>query len=132
MSDKISSPDGREWTWEQIQSWVISLSIRNALEMFHGGGAMDPETCGTDEGFITDRQMKALNIVIRRTVHEAITRLNHPADGDNGEMIYWTLSHIDDYMEPPGSDELQLAYERMENGDFDPPEFIPDCTRSEP
>src|SRR6185437_1128296 len=26
----IKGPDGREWTWQQIESWVISLSIRNA------------------------------------------------------------------------------------------------------
>lgn len=56
----IKGPDGREWTWEQFQSWVISLSIRNALEIFHDGGAMNPEDPSIERGFITGRQMKAL------------------------------------------------------------------------
>lgn len=129
---KVTAPDGREWTWEQIQSWVISLSVRNALEMFHGGGAMDPENPGSEEGFITDRQMKALNIVIRKTVHDMITRLDDPKSGDNGQVLSWTLNYINSYMEPPGSDELKLAYERIKNGEFDPPGFVPDCTRDKP
>jgi len=100
--------------------------------MFHGGGAMDPENPDSKEGFITDRQMKALNIVIRQTVHKAITLLSDPASGNNGELTYYTLAYINRYMEPPGSDELKLAYERIENGQFDPPGFVPDCTKSEP
>ncbi len=78
------------------------------------------------------RQMKALNIVIRQTVHKAITLLSDPASGNNGELTYYTLAYINRYMEPPGSDELKLAYERIENGQFDPPGFVPDCTKSEP
>ncbi len=131
MSDKLEGPDGREWTWEQFYSWIISLSVRNALEMFHGGGAMDPENPDSKEGFITDRQMKAINIVIRHTVSEAVMRLSNPTD-ENVEANYWTLTYINDYMEPPGSDELKLAYERIENGEFDPPGFVPDCTKAEP
>jgi hypothetical protein len=128
--ETISSPDGREWTWEQFESWVISLSIRNALEMFHGGGAMDPENPDSERGFITDRQMKALNIVIRQTVSEAIERLEHLSK--NVDYIYWTLTYINEYMEPPGSDQLKRAYEKIKNGEFDPPGFVPECTRSEP
>lgn len=128
--NKVAGPDGREWTWEQVQSWIISLSVRNALEMFHGGGAMDPEEPSRGEGFITDRQMKALNIVIRQTVSEAVERLAHPSN--NLEYMYWTLAYINEYMEPPGSDELERAYEKIKNGEFDPPGFVPDCTRSEP
>jgi hypothetical protein len=131
----IKGPDGREWTWEQVQSWVISLSVRNALEMFHGGGAMDPENPNPEdpdeaEGFITDRQMKALNIVIRHTVSEAVSRLENP--GKNAQELYYTLFYINKYMEPPGSAELEAAYKKIKNGEFDPPGFIPDCTRSEP
>jgi hypothetical protein len=134
-SSNIKGPDGREWTWEQVQSWVISLSVRNALEMFHGGGAMDPENPNPEdpdeaEGFITDRQMKALNIVIRHTVSEAVSRLENP--GKNAQELYYTLFYINKYMEPPGSAELEAAYEKIKNGEFDPPGFIPDCTRSEP
>jgi hypothetical protein len=130
--ETISSPDGREWTWEQFESWVISLSIRNALEMFHGGGAMDPENPDSERGFITDRQMKALNIVIRKTVNDVITRLRHPESDNNAEKLYLTLRYISSYMEPPGSTELKLAYDRIENGEFDPPGFVPDCTRDKP
>jgi hypothetical protein len=126
----IQGPDGREWTWQQIESWVISLSIRNALEMFHGGGAMDPENPSSREGFITDRQMKALNIVVRRTVSKMIENLSNP--DQDGKEIYWTLAYINRYMEPPGSDELESAYEKIRDGQFDPVGFIPDCTRSEP
>lgn len=128
--NKVPGPDGREWTWEQVKAWAISLSVRNALEMFHGGGAMDPEEPGRNEGFITDRQMKALNIVIRKTVSDAVERLENPSE--NADYIYWTLAYISKYMEPPGSDELKHAYEKIENGEFDPPGFVPDCTRSEP
>lgn len=111
-SSNIKGPDGREWTWEQVQSWVISLSVRNALEMFHGGGAMDPENPNPEdpdeaEGFITDRQMKALNIVIRHTVSEAVSRLENP--GKNAQELYYTLFYINKYMEPPGSAELEAA-----------------------
>jgi hypothetical protein len=126
----INGPDGRAWTWEQLESWFIALSIRNALEMFHGGGAMDPDNPGSKEGFISDRQMKALNIVIRRTVSKAVAKLNHPSD--HLEELYWQLHGIHRYMEPPGSDELERAYEAIQQGRFDPPGFIPDCTRSEP
>jgi hypothetical protein len=93
---------------------------------------MDPENPDSEEGFITDRQMKALNIVIRQTVHDAVTRLEHPASADNGKFISWSLNYINSYMEPPGSDELKLAYDRIKNREFDPPGFVPDCTRSEP
>lgn len=126
----IEGPDGRKWTWEQFQSWTISLSIRNALEMFHGGGAMDPENPDSDEGFITDRQMKALNIVIRRTVGEVVKKLGNPAE--NGEELYWKLVYINNYMESPGSDELEKAYADIKEGHFDPPGFVPDCTKSKP
>jgi len=49
----------------QIMTWVINQAIRNELEVFHGGGAYDPENPGRGEVLITDKQMKALNIVIR-------------------------------------------------------------------
>jgi len=121
-----------ELSWEEIQSWAISLSIRNALEMFHGGGAMDPEDPDRDEGFITDRQMKALNIVIRKTVADVVDMLSDPDEGDNGQRIGWTLFGRHSYMEPPGSPELDAAFADIEAGRFDPPGFVPDCTRDKP
>ena len=39
---------------------------------------MNPETASDEEGFITDRQMKALNIVIRHTVYEVVSALSNP------------------------------------------------------
>lgn len=119
-----------EWSWVEVQSWVISLTIRNALEVFHGGGAYDPEDPGRGEGFITDRQMKAMNIVIRHAVAEAVKHLEHPKD--SLDYINWTLAYIDDYMEPPGSPELERAYNEIKEGRFDPPDFFPDCTKSSP
>ncbi len=98
-------------SWAEVQSWVISLTIRNALEVFHGGGAYDPENPDSGEGFITDDQMKAMNIVIRHAVTEAVTKLEHPKD--NEEFIFWTLRYINDYMEPPGSPELEQAYSEI-------------------
>ena len=126
----IEGPDGREWAWEQFQSWVISLSIRNALEMFHGGGAMDPENPDSEEGFITDRQMKALNIVIRHTVSEMVEKLSNPRE--NGEELYWTLTYVNDYMEPPGSDELERACEDIKEGRFDPPALFQSAREASP
>lgn len=41
---------------------------------------MDPDNPDSEEGFISDRQMKALNVVIRRTVSKAVAMLNHPTD----------------------------------------------------
>jgi hypothetical protein len=124
----MKAPD--DMSPEEIQSWVISLAIRNALEMFHGGGAMDPENPGSEEGFITDRQMKALNIVIRKTVADAVDRLRHPEE--NAAHIAWALFSRNEYMEPPYSPELDAAFDEIEAGRFDPPGFVPDCTRDKP
>jgi hypothetical protein len=124
----MKSPD--ELSYEEIQAWVISLSIRNALEMFHGGGAMDPENPDAEEGFITDRQMKAMNIVIRKTVADAVEMLENPEE--NGAHIVMALFGRNDYMEPPFSPELDAAFTDIEAGRFDPPWFVPDCTRDKP
>jgi hypothetical protein len=141
-SNSFQGPDGREWTWDQWQTWIISLSIRNELEMFHGGGAMDPEDPKPEdesEGFITDRQMKAMNIVIRHKVYEIFNAMANPdvvlderLGVTNGSMLSFTLNYINEYMEPPGTPELEEAYQRIKNGQFDPPGFIPDCVKSEP
>lgn len=138
-NSQIEGPDGSEWTFEQFVTWVISLTIRNRLEMFHGGGAMNPEKPTSKRGFITDRQMKAMNIVIRHTVYGVLSALHDPdrvIDEEHGftsgQSLGLTLRYINDYMEPPGSPELEDAYQRIKNGQFDPPGFVPDCTRSEP
>ena len=96
----------------QYETWVVSQAIRNELEMFHGGGAVDPSNPDSGRGFITDKQMKALNIVIRRTVHNALGHLNADPEDDPDAMrfAWFQLKTVHDYMEPPGSPELEEAY----------------------
>ena len=62
----------RKLTYEQFRTWVVAQSVRNALQTFHGRWAFDPDNPGSGEGFISDGQMRALNITIRRAVHEAL------------------------------------------------------------
>jgi hypothetical protein len=57
---------------KQFRTWVVAQAIRNALQTFHGCRGFDPDNPGSGEGFISDRQMHALNITIRRAVHEAM------------------------------------------------------------
>ena len=71
----IESADG-EFIYEQFRSWVVAQSIRNALETFHGRWAFDPDNPGSGEGFISDDQMRVLNITIRRAVHEALRQVD--------------------------------------------------------
>ena len=112
--------------YEQFRTWVVAQAVRNELQTFHGGWAFDPDNPGSGEGFISDGQMRALNITIRRAVHEA---LGH-ADMARGvaaqprgrtpcarerealEFCEFQLGTIRDYMEPPGSPELEDAYQR--------------------
>ena len=66
----------RTFTYEQFRTWVVAQSVRNALETFHGDWAFDPDNPGSGEGFISDDQMRALNITIRRAVHEALGQVD--------------------------------------------------------
>ena len=117
MTDnRLTDGAGREITFEQLETWVVAQAIRNELEMFHGGGAIDPEDPERDEGFITDAQMKALSVVIRHAVHEALTMLH--GMGQSGEtakdaidFCMFQMATVQDYMEPPGSPELEKAYQ---------------------
>jgi hypothetical protein len=77
--------------------------------MFHGGGAYDPENPDSGRGFITDKQMRALSIVIRRTVYDALNR-----DDDDNYFAWFQLNTVHDYMEPPGSPELEEAYNEIQ------------------
>src|SRR5487761_1755961 len=62
----------RKFTYQQFRTWVVAQSVRNALETFHGSWAFDPDNPGSGEGFISDDQMRVLNITLRRAVHEAL------------------------------------------------------------
>lgn len=115
---------GREPTYEQFRTWVVAQSVRNALQTFHGGCAFDPDNPGSGEGFISDGQMRALNITIRRAVHEALRQVDkarnvkaqpyrrtlYPAEQEALDFCEFQLGTIGDYMEPPGSPELEEAY----------------------
>jgi hypothetical protein len=117
---------GRTTSYEQLRTWVVAQSVRNALQAFHGRWALDPDNPGSGEGFITDGQMRALNITIRRAVHEALRQVHKaravaaqpdrpelpPAEQEALDFCAFQLGTIRDYMEPPGSPELEEAYKR--------------------
>ena len=112
---------------KQFRSWVVAQAIRNALQTFHGCWGFDPDNPGSGEGFISDRQMRALNITIRRAVHEALghtdtarsaatqrrRRKPRPGELEALDFCEFQLGTIRNYMEPPGSPELEEAYARF-------------------
>jgi hypothetical protein len=112
--------------YEQIRTWVVAQSVRNALQAFHGFWAFDPDDPGSGAGFISDGQMRVLNITIRRAVHEALGQVDLACDAVGQrhgrelspheqaalEFCDFQLSTVHDYMEPPGSPELEQAYRR--------------------
>ena len=116
----------RKFTHEQFRTWVVAQSVRNALETFHGGWAFDPDNPGSGEGFISDNQMRVLNITIRRAVHEALGQVDTTCNASKYlrrrglyaeeqaalDFCEFQLSTIRDYMELPGSPELEEAYRR--------------------
>ncbi len=128
--DTLTDGAGREITDDQMETWIIAQAIRNELEIFHGGGAIDPEHPESGRGFITDKQMRALNIVIRRTVHDALRQLRimgtEDADPEEqqraGRFCWWQLNGVHDYMEPPGTEELEQAYHGVTGEDTYPSE----------
>jgi hypothetical protein len=115
-----------KFTREQFRTWVVAQSVRNALETFHGGWAFDPDNPGSGEGFISDGQMRVLNITIRRAVHEALGQVDLACYAEKRshcrelsteeqaalEFCEFQLRTIRDYMEPPGSPELEEAHRR--------------------
>ena len=111
---------------EQFRTWVVAQAVRNALQAFHGIWAFDPDDPGRGEGFISDGQMRALNITIRRAVHEALghadvarraaarSRHRELSAGEREALDFcaFQLGTVHHYMEPPGSPELAEAYQR--------------------
>ncbi|HEY3651554.1 MAG TPA: hypothetical protein VGL33_26545, partial [Streptosporangiaceae bacterium] len=101
-------------------------SVRNALEPFHGSRAFDPDNPASGEGFISDDQMRVLNIAIRRATHEALSQVDiaHRAvlqshlrelrteEREALDFCGFQLRTIGAYMESPGSPELEKAYQR--------------------
>ncbi len=125
QDDVLRDGAGRRINWDQFETWVVAQAIRNKLEMFHGGGASDPEDPDWDEGFITDKQMRAVNIVIRYTVHEALREMRTavqlirasrrrelaPAEVEEMEKAVkyslWQLSTVHDYWSLPAAGSWQ-------------------------
>jgi hypothetical protein len=117
---------GGEISYERFRTWVVAQAVRNALQAFHGCWALDPDNPGSGEGFISDGQMRALNITIRRAVHEALRQVDkarsvaaqpyrqelYPAEQEALDFCEFQLGTIHDYMEPPGSPDLEAAYQR--------------------
>ena len=117
---------GEKISHEQLRAWVVAQAVRNALQTFHGCWGLDPDNPRSGEGFISDRQMRALNIAIRRAVHEALRHADMADDvaadphhrtlsaGEQEALDFcaFQLGTIRDYMEPPGSAELEQAYQR--------------------
>jgi hypothetical protein len=115
-----------EISYEQFRTWVVAQSVRNALQTFHGCWAFDPDNPDSGEGFISDGQMRVLNITIRRAVHEALGHADVARDAaaqrdrrklctrerEALEFCEFQLGTVHDYMEPPGSLELEEAYRR--------------------
>ena len=113
-------------SYEQLRTWVVAQAVRNALQTFHGRPAFDPDDPGSGEGFISDGQMRALNITVRRAVHEALGQVDmarnvatqpygqrlHARQQEALDFCEFQLGTVHDYMEPPGSPELEEAYER--------------------
>jgi len=128
--ERLRDGAGRRISWDQFETWVVAQAIRNELEAFHGGGALDPSNPGSESGFITDEQMRALNIAIRRVAHEALremraavrtiraSRRRQLYPEEEQEMLRamrycsFQLATVSEYMEPPGTPELDQAYER--------------------
>src|SRR5690348_9420473 len=115
-----------EISHKQFRTWVVAQAVRNALQTFHGCWGFDPDNPGSGEGFISDRQMRALNVTIRRAVHEAMRnadvacnaaklpqrRMLRAREQEALDFCQFQLGTIRDYMEPPGSPELKEAYQR--------------------
>jgi hypothetical protein len=113
-------------TYEQLRTWVVAQAVRNALQTFHGCRAFDPDDPGSGAGFISDRQMRALNITIRRAVHEALAQVElarnvaarspgrtlQAREQEALDFCEFQLTTVHDYMEPPGSPRLEEAYRR--------------------
>ena len=122
---RIKGSDGKI-SYQQFRTWVVAQSVRNALQTFHGCWGLDPDNPGSGEGFISDGQMRALNITIRRAVHEALRhadiarraatqsrrRTLRAGEQEALDFCKFQLGTVRDYMEPPGSAELKEAYQR--------------------
>jgi hypothetical protein len=124
----IDCADGNGY--ERFRTWVVAQAIRNALQAFHGDWAFDPDDPGSGAGFISNGQMRALNIAIRRAVHKALEQVDiareavtRPGSRSSRleeiealDFCAFQLGTVHDYMEAPGSAELEEGYRRYVHG----------------
>ena len=52
--------------YERFRTWVVAQAIRNALQAFHGDSAFDPDDPGSGAGFISDRQMRFVQVHVSK------------------------------------------------------------------
>ena len=118
--------DDAKISHDQFRTWVVAQAVRNALQTFHGCWGLDPDNPRSGEGFISDGQMRALNITVRRAVHEALRhadiacraatqshrRTLRAREQEALDFCTFQLGTVREYMEPPGSAELKEAYRR--------------------
>jgi len=109
---------------ERLPIWVVEQALHNALQAFQGCPAFDPDDPASGEGLISDGQMCALNITIRRAVHDALAHMGiarNVATQAHGRKLHTRQQEalsfcefmtVHDYVEPPGSPELQEANKR--------------------
>lgn len=119
----LSGDRATKYKWTQLQAIVASQYIRNELEAFHGG-------MGDGKfGFITDAQMKRLNICIRHAIthalqqqkilETAIRRSKHskPLNAEEDAAIdffdFQLATFSPDYMEAPETPELEKVYKEF-------------------
>jgi hypothetical protein len=121
----VERDDGKT-SHEQFRTWVVTQAVRNALQTFHDCWGLDPDNPRSGEGFISDGQMRALNITIRRAVHEALHhadiagqaaaqphhRMLQAREQEALDFCLFQLGTVRGYMESPGSAELEVAYKR--------------------
>jgi hypothetical protein len=102
----------------QLPTWVVSQAVRNQLQYFHGAGGVDPDNPESGQGFISDAQMRALNVVIRCAVHEALGMLGLRGGRPDDvaaclDYCRYQISTVRPYMEAPGSPALRHAYSEV-------------------
>jgi hypothetical protein len=121
----VERDDGKT-SYEQFRTWVVAQAVRNALQTFHDCWGLDPDNPRSGEGFISDGQMRALSIAIRRAVHEALRHADiagqaaaqphhgtlHAREQEALDFCLFQLGTVRGYMESPGSAELEEAYQR--------------------
>ena len=100
----------KRYSHAQVRAIVISQCVRNSFESFHG--SMDDGRVG----FLSDDQMKMINICVRQSVSEALEKWDLALEKNN-EAINWIdfqLSTFNErYMEPPYTPELDKSFNKF-------------------